>query len=1324
MSERLKKALKIAAASFAGIVLLLAGILYYALGTTSGLNFIISKVNSSLGDILHITADIDEGDVLHGFHTDRYFEVNVKDVVIVRADNIDLNYSVLGYLATNTFEISKLKADKLEVELTYKDDGTEESAEESAAEDDSEFRLDFLVDIRIRELLLKDFAYLSDIVDVRVPKANLALAAHDDYAAVTSGVVENPEVHLKLENIESDDDTAKTAEKKLPEILTFDSGNGAIEKITDVSLPLIPALHDFHIKHGRYYQDGYDTGYFDVEIDSQWEGTLLVVSKLKVNHEFGDVDVKGTMDFVDYYNLNFDVTGEGYKSDYNLNHYESALYGLKGQGRITGDLVNLNFEGAIEAPFKVQLQARLNALSEELPCMLRVKSDRLTFPLIENKELREKAASAIKKEDLEGFVSTLNSVEKSVSASVDEESINDSLLTFSKVDLSLDGAVFRQMPLKFSTVFSGHGFSKVKIALDSVATLDNLDISSLSLKGLLGNRSLEGNAEGVLDYAGGIGFDGRVNLKADDMGDLSAALKGPLKLDSAFNFLYREDNLSFDVDKIDLDFKLNGHEALFNVAGVAGSLDESINVEHFSFNQGDNTLSLNGQIGTNSTLKGAVDIRDLSKLVAGSKGSFIGRVNVLNNISAPVVDFAGRSDFIVFNDILISKFLFDTSVNFETGNSNLSLVSDSIHLSRYVKPYRKCFMDFSGNLKKHKLAISCGKGGGSYIAAEGGYDKDTTQYEATISNFLLVSNIVDPINLKEPLHISYNLDGEKGEVSPLTLSDGSYILHVDRTSIDKGSFATVVDLENFDLKSLARYLPEGYKTAGKVKLNSKIRYAGGVPDITADLKAQNGFVVAASAFIPYDSITMSLDADGRALNADIDVALKKALGKLNVKAQVTDPYGRRNLGGSIRLSDLKLDLFTASASVLNSLDGTANIDAKLGGTLENPLIFGSVDVEGSAEPSLSVGSVDKFNLKVTARGNHGDLKGLVTLNNSDINLSGNLNWADAARGRLNVRSQGLNLQLLSYGDAQADINTDCLLDDILKVSGNIDITKGTIRFSSLESSAIAPSKDEIFVDAKSNLRGMIVDRKKSGSINNDMAIDVNVRILDNLKINAMGLRSQVEGKLNISKISSSPEVHGKGEIALKNATANLYGHKFIFNEGRTVFKKDIANPALHFEVVADPSTLDEDVTVGVKVMGTADDPKVDLFSKPTMSKNEIISYLLYGHGLDKNDSSESENYGSVLLMTLGLGTTTGVLNSVIGVFGMDRVQVGSSGSGDETQLEVHTYVTNKLRLSYGYGIYNSVNEFKVRYELLRKLYVEFISSVDQSVDLIYSFETK
>ena len=151
------------------------------------------------------------------------------------------------------------------------------------------------------------------------------------------------------------------------------------------------------------------------------------------------------------------------------------------------------------------------------------------------------------------------------------------------------------------------------------------------------------------------------------------------------------------------------------------------------------------------------------------------------------------------------------------------------------------------------------------------------------------------------------------------------------------------------------------------------------------------------------------------------------------------------------------------------------------------------------------------------------------------------------------------------------------------------------------------------------------------------------------------------------------------------------------------------------------STIEDDVTAGVYIKGNTGAPQIQLFSKPAMSQNEILSYLLYGHGLEKNQVN-TDSSSAQLLLTLGMGTTTGVINSIVGIFGMDGVQLGSSGSGEDTQLEVQTYLTNRIRLSYGYGIYNSVNEFKIRYEIVRKLYAEFISAIDQSIDLIYNFE--
>ena len=185
--------------------------------------------------------------------------------------------------------------------------------------------------------------------------------------------------------------------------------------------------------------------------------------------------------------------------------------------------------------------------------------------------------------------------------------------------------------------------------------------------------------------------------------------------------------------------------------------------------------------------------------------------------------------------------------------------------------------------------------------------------------------------------------------------------------------------------------------------------------------------------------------------------------------------------------------------------------------------------------------------------------------------------------------------------------------------------------------------------------------------------------------------------------------------------ADLYGHHFLVNYANTFFNGNIAHPKLGAEIIADPSGLDNNVIVGVKVLGDVADPHIELFSKPSMSENEIISYLIYGHGLDKSSGDASAG-GAELLMALGLGTTTGMINSVATAFGMHSVQVGSKGTGDETQFGIQGYLTKDIRISYGYGLFTSVGEFSLRYELMRRLYIEFASSIGQAVDLIYSFE--
>mgnify|MGYP002514851661 CR=1 FL=1 len=704
------------------------------------------------------------------------------------------------------------------------------------------------------------------------------------------------------------------------------------------------------------------------------------------------------------------------------------------------------------------------------------------------------------------------------------------------------------------------------------------------------------------------------------------------------------------------------------------------------------------------------------------KGSFKGNLAVSGALYKPLIRVRGNSDRIAYDDFYVSKLVIDSSYDLDKHKFANTVITDLIRIKKGIKAYRKCTIDISGTLNNHQLTLSCGSATGSYLGAQGGFDEKTSVYQGTLSNLMLVSNVLDPITLSEPVKVKYDFKEQQGDISKVTLSDGFATINFNNTTLVPKGIKTDLVLENLDLSTCEKYLPNHSKLSGKLSLNSHIEYIAGTPNINGELSATQGRLFASNVFLPYKKVYLKLNANEKLLSSQLEVALARDKGQLALNLEVSNPTSTKALKGNLRLNNLALDLFSKVTGSVNSLNGEANANLSVSGSLEKPLIFGDVKLKGDAQPRYNVGSVDDFEFIVNAKGSVGDLKGSFTINETKAYLNGSLDWTDKAYGNLNFNAQNLHLFLLSFGEAMVNVNTNAELDDHLKIKGNISIPKGLIKFNSFGDSMVTPSEDEIFVDEQTNLR-QVLTNLKSQELNNDLEIDVKVSLGDELKVNAMGLKADAKGFLNIQKSSTQNQIQGLGKLYLEHGRVDLYGHKFIVNKAEANFVDALDVPQLDAEVVVDPSTVENNVVAGVQVYGTAKKPQITLFSKPTMSENEIVSYLLYGHGLEKNvQNNNSDNSSSQLLMTLGLGTTTGLLNSIVGVFGMDGVQLGSSGNGDDTQVELQTYLTNKIRLSYGYGVFNSVNEFKLRYELLRRLYVELVSSLDQSVDLIYSFD--
>ena len=238
----------------------------------------------------------------------------------------------------------------------------------------------------------------------------------------------------------------------------------------------------------------------------------------------------------------------------------------------------------------------------------------------------------------------------------------------------------------------------------------------------------------------------------------------------------------------------------------------------------------------------------------------------------------------------------------------------------------------------------------------------------------------------------------------------------------------------------------------------------------------------------------------------------------------------------------------------------------------------------------------------------------------------------------------------------------------------------------------------------------------------DAVLDVDFSLGEDVRLSAYGLNTFVNGGLKLTKAAGSQEISAAGVITLKEGNvAAPNGRNYVLRKAESRFSGSLLNPQLDVEVLADPDDLEDDVEVGVKVSGYAESPAISYISQPSMSDNEVYSYMMYGYGLEKASASQDAN-DSNMMLGMGLSGAAGLANNFMGRIGLSGVRLRSQGTGDDSQVAVQGYVNRRTMLSYGYGLFNSVGEFKLRYELLRRLYVQFATSLDQAVDLIYSFE--
>ena len=1241
------------------------------------------------------------------------------------------------------------------------------------------FKLNLPLSIEISPLLLEDFAYLSGVVDVRVERFEgmLGYTSADNTATLRDTTVSGTEVHLKLgggEEAAAAGDSAaagraqtaaaaRSGGAERPEDAPADAGGQAAQAaaasgpaaaqpqpqpetaagepdaeagalvlargadqaaMTDrppplvvlptINLPLDVVLDNFRLRRARYHMEGLDTEECDADISIEWHDATLQVGQLRGRHPQFDLEVSGIMQFEKQYRMeNAVVSLRGHEDERSRVAYDGLFYRQDLDVTANGDLgwVDLKLEAGRER--------------HETSAQLEIALSPLDFA---ERELKIEG-------DIGYFAYPLGAADKK--------------LSISSSHIRTSGRLARDVALDFRALFTGFGFENFDVEFAGLANLQRLQLQALAIHGIYQEARVGVDGSLRLDYASGYGLaiEG-LRASLSDAGFLSGYLAGPAALQMQLSAAVDEAGQpSVDVRELGGSLHLNGRQARLEARGLTLDAARRLSAGHFSFTHGPgNRVSMHGSSA--DTLVAEVALERLGDLVDELRGSLQISSTLKGTLDEFELSYRGGAPLLKFGEAEMNSLTYHGSLKSSDWSFEVSTVAETVRLIRSLQASRDCTFSLSGSVDEHDLHFGCSGSNFSEVAFTGSLAPDKHTYQLLLTALSIGSQYLGDLRLEDRSALNLNYEELSGVFSGLKLSGtlGRIVLAYTEFSLSQEhdlDTALKLNIPNFDLASLELLGVDRELFAGSGTMTFDLDLAFSnlgqimnlsVPDmhLKAKIYSDKDNKVAMNAggmALSFDNLSLEVDMDELQAAAGLQALLSDNGGELGIDLKLAEPFGQRLLDGSIRLDHLSLALFAApAASALEALTGTADIDVTLHGSLTDtdagqlPELYGTIALAGTAAPRVNIGELRGFEVKVQAEGHRGRLEGQVDLNDGTLSLDGDLNWSRGPNGTLHAATHALPLTLMGYGTASLDADTTVRYDgERAEVSGSLSVPSARIEVNTLGGggTVVSPSSDEEIIRP-----GQLAASDQEAIMQPplDAVLDVDFSLGEDVRLSAYGLNTFVHGGLKLTKASGSQEISAAGVIALKEGNvAAPNGRNYVLRKAESRFSGSLLNPQLDVEVMADPDDLEDDVEVGVKVSGYAESPAISYISQPSMSDNEVYSYMMYGYGLEKASASQDAN-DSNMMLGMGLAGAAGLANNFMGRIGLSGVRLRSQGTGDDSQVAVQGYVNRRTMLSYGYGLFNSVGEFKLRYELLRRLYVQFATSLDQAVDLIYSFE--
>ena len=302
-----------------------------------------------------------------------------------------------------------------------------------------------------------------------------------------------------------------------------------------------------------------------------------------------------------------------------------------------------------------------------------------------------------------------------------------------------------------------------------------------------------------------------------------------------------------------------------------------------------------------------------------------------------------------------------------------------------------------------------------------------------------------------------------------------------------------------------------------------------------------------------------------------------------------------------------------------------------------------------------------------------------------LNVDGGLSWyGQATPLQLNIHGRNVLVADTPMLHAVADPDLQFSLEGpTMLLRGEVAVPSARINLERFEQ-GVEVSEDVVVLDP--------VDPEETP----DAPLDLDLALVlgEDVELTGYGLAGGLQGRLQV-RARPGREMTATGALDV-DGRYKAYGQELQITRGQMTWSNNlVSDPRVNLRAERRVG----DVSAGIDVTGNAMQPRVEVWSNPSMPQSEALSYLMLGRSLE---GATRDQANQVTAASAAMSAGTGLLAAQLGSrLGFDDAGVTQSRALGGSVVGVGKYLSPKLYVGYGVSLVGSGQVLILKY-LLRK----------------------